>query len=104
MDRYNIEITKPAEKDLYKIGRYIANELLEATKAVEVVDKIANEIFKLEEMPFRNAIVDDDELAAQGIRKLIIDNYIIFYVINEENKKVTILRILYTRRDWINIL
>ncbi len=104
MDRYIIEITKPGEKDLYKIGQYIANELLEPAKAAEVVDKIANEIFKLEEMPFRNARVDDDELASQGIRKFIIDNYIIFYVINQENKIVTIVRLLYNRRDWINIL
>lgn len=104
MERYNIEITKPAEKDLYKIGKYITNELLESDKAVEVVDKIANEIFKLEEILFRNAIVDDDKLASQGIRKFIIDNYIVFYIVNEENKNVTVIRILYKRRDWINIL
>ncbi|MTI59148.1 MAG: type II toxin-antitoxin system RelE/ParE family toxin [Firmicutes bacterium] len=104
MSSYNIDITKPAEKDLYEIGKYIANELLELDKAVGVVDKIANEIFKLKEMPFRNAIVDDDKLASQGIRKFLIDNYIVFYVVNKEKKKVTIVRILYNRRDWINIL
>jgi toxin ParE1/3/4 len=104
MSSYDIEVTKPTEKDIFEIGRYIANELLNLDKAVKVIDKIANEIFKLEEMPFRNAIVDDDKLASQGIRKFIIDNYIIFYVVNEENKKVTIIRILYNRRDWIKIL
>jgi toxin ParE1/3/4 len=104
MSSYDIDVTKPAEKDIFEIGRYIANELLNLDKAVKVIDKIANEIFKLEEMPFRNAIVDDDKLASQGIRKFIIDNYIIFYVVNEENKKVTIIRILYNRRDWIKIL
>lgn len=104
MSSYDIEITKPAEKDILEIGRYIANELLDPDTAVKVVDKIANEIYKLQEMPFRNAIVNDDKLASQGIRKFILDNYIIFYVTNEEKKKITILRILYKRRDWINIL
>ncbi|MEJ6951706.1 type II toxin-antitoxin system RelE/ParE family toxin [Natronospora cellulosivora (SeqCode)] len=104
MSRYDIDITKPAEKDLYLIGRYIADELLEPNKSVEVVDKIANEIFKLGEMPLRNAIVDDDNLASQGIRKFIIDNYIVFYIVNEEKKKVTIVRILYKRRIWIDVL
>ncbi|HMA60558.1 MAG TPA: type II toxin-antitoxin system RelE/ParE family toxin [Halanaerobiales bacterium] len=104
MNRYDIEITEPAEKDLYEIGRYIAKELLEQDKAVDVVDKIANNIYKLEEMPFRNAIVDDDKLASQGIRKFIVDNYIVFYNVNEENKVITIIRILYNRRDWLNIL
>lgn len=55
-------------------------------------------------MPFRNAIVNDDKLASQGIRKFILDNYIIFYVTNEEKKIITILRILCKRRAWINIL
>jgi len=29
MNKYNIEITEPAEKDLHEIGNYIANELLQ---------------------------------------------------------------------------
>ncbi|MFW6306292.1 MAG: type II toxin-antitoxin system RelE/ParE family toxin [Bacillota bacterium] len=104
MSSYDINITKPAEKDLYEIARYIANELLDYDKAAEVVDKIANEIYKLEEMPYRNHIVDDERLASERIRKFIIDNYIVFYVIDEEKKKVTIVRILYNRRNWIDFL
>lgn len=34
-----------------------------------VVDKIANKILKLEEMSFRNAIVDDDKLASRSTDK-----------------------------------
>ena len=104
MSDYNIEITKPAEIDLHEIGKYISSELLEPDKAVEVIDKIAEAIFKLEKMPLRHAIVAEDKLASQGIRKFIIDNYIVFYIVNEEDKMVTIIRILYKRRDWINLL
>jgi addiction module RelE/StbE family toxin len=104
MSRYKIDITKPAENDLYEIGRYISNELLEPGRAVEVVDKIAKAIFTLKEMPYRNAIVADDKLASQGIHKFLIENYIVFYIVNEDNKEVTIIRILYKRRDWLNIL
>ena len=104
MSDYNIEITKPAEIDLHEIGKYISKELLETDKAVEVIDKISGAIFKLEEMPLRHAIVAEDKLASQGIRKFIIDNYIVFYIVNEEDKMVTIIRILYKRRDWINLL
>ncbi len=34
MSRYYIEITEPAEKDLYKIGYYIAKEFLESGIAI----------------------------------------------------------------------
>mgnify|MGYP006304116059 CR=1 FL=1 len=104
MSKYDIEITKFAENDLLEIGKYISNELLEPDRALEVVDKIANAIFKLEEMPLRHSIVADDKLASQGIRKFITYNYIVFYIVNEKNKLVTIIRILYKRRDWVNIL
>jgi len=104
MSKYDIEITKSAENDLLEIGKYISNELLEPDRALKVVDKIATTIFKLEEMPTRHPIVSDDKLASKGIRKFIIDNHIVFYIVNEKNKLVTIIRILYKRRDWVNIL
>ena len=104
MNKYNIEITEPAEKDLYEIGQYIATELLEPAFAKKVVGEISEAILKLEGLPLRNTLVADERLALCGIRKIIIDNYIVFYIANEEQKTVTIVRILYGRRDWINLL
>lgn len=104
MSNYSIEITGPAEYDLYQIGNYIAKELLEPELAQKVVGKIGNIIFNLDEMPLRNGLVADERLARQGIRKILIDNYIVFYIVDEEHKVVTIVRILYSRRDWINML
>ena len=104
MSKYDIEITESAENDLFEIGYYIAKELLEPIVARKTVEKIGDEIIKLEEMPFRNALVADKRLALQGIRKIIIDNYIAFYIVSEDPKTVTIIRILYGKRDWINLL
>ncbi|MGH4121235.1 type II toxin-antitoxin system RelE/ParE family toxin [Clostridium sp.] len=55
-------------------------------------------------MPLRNALVNYERLAYIGIRKIMVDNYIVFYIANDESKTVTIIRILYGRRDWINLL
>ncbi|MCR4436452.1 MAG: type II toxin-antitoxin system RelE/ParE family toxin [Clostridiales bacterium] len=104
MSKYNIEITEPAEKDLYEIGQYIAKELLEPVIAKKVVEKIGKAILKLEELFLRNALVTDERLALRGIRKIMVDNYIVFYIVTEEHKTLTIVRILYRRRDWINLI
>jgi addiction module RelE/StbE family toxin len=104
MSIYSIQITEPAEKDLYEIGVYISKELLEPETAKKVVSRIAKGISTLEEMPLRNALVADERLAYKGIRKIIVNNYIVFYIVTEENKTVTIIRILYSRRDWLNLL
>ena len=58
----------------------------------------------LAEMPTRYAMVADEHLAAQGIRKLPVENYIVFYVVSEQDKTVTVIRILYGRRDWEQLL
>ncbi|QAT39798.1 type II toxin-antitoxin system RelE/ParE family toxin [Clostridium sp. JN-9] len=104
MNRYNIQITEPAEKDLKEIAEYISKELLERETAKKVVSQIAKGINSLEDMPLRNALVADGRLANKGIRKIIVGNYVIFYSAAEEDKTVTIIRILYGRRDWINLL
>jgi addiction module RelE/StbE family toxin len=104
MSSYNIEITEPAERDLFEIEYYISEELKEPDIAKKVIERISKVIFDLEEMPHRYSLVSDKRLATQGIRKLIVENYIVFYYISEECTTVTIIRILYSRRHWVNLL
>lgn len=104
MDKYKIEITEPAENDLRSIGLYISKELLDPDTAKKVITKIGEAIMKLEELPLRNGLVSDERLCIKGIRKIIIDNYIVFYNADEQNRLVTIVRILYNKRDWISLL
>lgn len=104
MSKYIIEITQKAENDLTEIGRYISKELLEPMIAKILIDRISNEILTLEEMPFRHALVLDRRLSQQGIRKMIIENYTVFYIVDEEKRVVTIVRILYSRREWETLL
>ena len=104
MDKYFIEITKPAEKDLREIANYIAKVLLEPLSAKKIIGRIGEEILKLEEMPYRNQVVLDDRLSKLEIRRIIVENYLIFYKIVEDKKIVTIIRILFKRRDWASIV
>ena len=104
MSSYHIQITQPAEEDLYEIGSYISKEPLEQDTAKKVISNIAKGINFLEEMPLKNSLVTDERLGYKGIRKIMVDNFIVFYIVTEENKTVTIIRILFSRRDWLNIL
>ena len=104
MSNYFIEITNSADKDLHNIGHYIFNELQSPETARKTVQKIGSIILSLEEMPLRSSLIADERLAHLGIRKIVVDNYIVFYIVDEERKTVTIVRILYTRRDWENLL
>jgi addiction module RelE/StbE family toxin len=101
---YTTRITEPAKNDLKEIGHYITEELLEPAIAIKLVDKIGDVVLSLEEMPHRNTPVSDERLSSSGIRKQLVENYIIFYKISEAKKIVTVIRILYTKRDWLSLL
>ncbi|CAM4236868.1 type II toxin-antitoxin system RelE/ParE family toxin [Paenibacillus alkaliterrae] len=101
---YRLVMTEPAEKDLRDIADYISNELLEPAMARKMVTKIADAIFEWEQISFRNGLVHDERLARQGIRKLLVDSYIVFYAISDREESVTIIRILYGKRHWSSLL
>ena len=104
MKKYKVLMTQPAANDLKSIAAYIANELKEPPAARKLVGKIRECVLSLSEMPSRRSLVADENLAMQEIQKIMVDNYIIFYTISEKDSTVTVLRILYSRRDWDNLL
>ena len=104
MGSYKTDITVRAQKDMREIATYITRELLQPEAAIKTVDDIEAEIKSLEKMPNRFAPVKDERLARQGVRKVKVNNYLVFYDVNEASKIVNILAVLYERMDWKNIL
>lgn len=104
MKQYKVLMTEPATDDLQSIARYIADELFEPAITKKLIGKIKEAVMSLAELPTRHGLVADERLAAQGIHKLLVENYIVFYVVSERETTVTILRILYGRRDWEHLI
>ena len=101
---YNVIIQNAAQNDLYAIWEYIAGELKNPNVAAHMLDKLHKSILSLRELPERHALLTDKLLRSKGIRKILVENYIVFYRVNEEEKSVAVLRILHVRRDWEHIL
>lgn len=102
LNQYNIEYSKEAKQDLIEIKQYIKYNLQESQIAQKLISKIRNEIDKLKSNPQMFAIIDDDFIKKFEIRKLIVDNYIIFYRIKMNS--IQIVRVMYGRRNWISLL
>jgi len=101
---YSILITDKAEADLNtSIDYYLS--VLKAPKAAQtLIDEIEEKIEFLSNDPFVYEIEYDDYLLEKEIRSVLVKNHIIFYIVNKDKKVVKILRILYARRNWQNIL
>jgi len=97
-------MTRSAHNDLTGISSYIRDELREPVTALKLMEKIKDSITSLTTLPFRHNLVADEYLAALGFRKIIIDNYIVFYIVSEKGQTVTVVRILYGKRDWLHLL
>lgn len=101
---YNVHITQKAENDLKEALNYIEHTLLNKSAADNLLDKADEQINTLSFMPNKHKLVDDPILNMWGIRFIKINNYLAFFIIDENLKTVYIVRILYQKRNWISIL
>lgn len=97
--KYQIFITAKAEEDLSEIFEYIAYKLLSGENAVRQMDRIEKAIMSLDEFPERNHIYEKEPWKSRNLRVMPIDNYMVFYIPDNIKSMVTILRVMYGKRD-----
>jgi addiction module RelE/StbE family toxin len=100
---YTIKMTPKAADDLENIFQYISEELFAISSAANILRDIEKGIMRLKEFPFSCNYVADEYLKSKCYRKLIIDNYLVFYLVEEENKQVIIIRVLYGKQKYENL-
>ena len=104
MNGYDVIITGPAEEDLSVITNDMVRKHEEMPCIEKVIRAIGDIIGNLAKNPFNHALVSDEKLVTTGIRKVMIDNYIVFYIASEKDKTVSVIRILNFRRYWDKLL
>lgn len=104
MNKYNIQFSKDARNDLLDIYSYIKYNLKEPNIAKKTIQKIKEEIYKLKYSPTMYLIIQDSVIKRQEIRKIKVKNYFVFYKVNEDNKNIEVVRIMYARRNWEKLL
>ena len=104
MEKYTIKISLSAGEDLKQIALYIKTALKVPSTARNYLKLLRQEIDKLTILPKRHEVIEKDKINQSNVRKLIVKNYIIFYIVNDEEKIVNVERILYGASDWINKL
>jgi toxin ParE1/3/4 len=97
MKKNNIYITEAAEQDLAEIIEYIAGD--NPVAAIQLADKIDESIVKLEDFPQIGVVPKNRRLERRGYRMLIVENYLVFYVIMDD-ETVEIRRIISGKRDY----
>ena len=101
---YTIRIMEPAQKEIRETYRYIADELNNPIAADRCILLIDGAIRSLKEHPGRFPLVRDDYLASKGYRMIVVKHHLVFFIVRENVKAVSVMRVLYGRRDWMRLL
>lgn len=102
MKQYRVLITDEALNDMESIYEYISDELLAPDTAMWQYNRIADAIETLEQMPERIKLMESEPEKTRGLRKLIVDNYAVFFII--EDDAVIVTNVLYGASDIENRL
>ena len=97
---YQIAYLPTARQDMTNIARYISHELCNPTAAGNLADEMIEAADRLADFPYINAIHQTIKPLKNEYRKLIVRNYIMLYWIDEKEKRVTIARVIYSRRNY----
>ncbi len=97
---YGIRYLKTAENNLIDIFEYIKKDNLSA--ATSQLEKFDTSISNLALNPFMGIVPKDERLKRLGYRMLIVDKYLVFYVV--KTKIIQIRRIIHGSRRYSFLL
>lgn len=99
-NKYQIRLLKIAEEDFTEIVRFVAED--NPTAAESIATKIETSLELLSDNPYLGRAPRDEEIRNLGYRYIIVQNYIIFYTIEE--RTILVHRILHGARNYKSLL
>lgn len=91
--KYAVNVTLQAEKDIRAIYEYIALSLLSPENAAAQLSRLEARINSLDSLPKRFPKYKNE------IRSMPVDHCLVFYTADDSTKSVSVLRVMYGKRD-----
>lgn len=101
---WKLKLTPLARMDLEEIYQYISICLDAPQAADRLMTAFEKSFEQLQNHPFSFPRANDESLRKKGYRKLIVENYVGAYLLNEQTKEVVVMRFFYGARDYKRLL
>ena len=101
---YKLEYLPSARQDMIEIVRYISRELGNPQAAEKLAVRLIEAGESILAFPYANPAYYPIRPLKHEYRKLLVDNYMMFYWVDEAVKTVTIARVLYAKREYEKLL
>lgn len=99
---YTVVIAQQVVRDLNEIERYLVGWGTYQSTIDQFVEHIYQSIEQLQVHPFSGVSLNHKTPIPTKIRYLVVDNYLIFYQVNDE--VVSVIRILSEKQEYLRIL
>lgn len=96
---YDLVYLPAARRDMIEIARYISRELGNSGAAERLAAELMKAGERLAEFPYAYPVYVPIRPLAYEYRKLSVRNYLMFYSVDEAKKLVTVVRVMYGKRD-----
>ncbi len=101
---FTVFISEQAENDLKNIFSYITDSLRAKENAINQLKRLEKAIKDLYEFPERFKKYENDTWRDKNLRLMPVDNYLVFYTVDNDNQIVNVIRVLYATRDIDKII
>ncbi len=102
--KYDYVLTELAESDIDDVFEYIALDLANPDAASDFADELEEKLNELCKTQKNGHLVENEFLKRDDIRRILVGNFLAYYIINDENKQIVVLRVVYSKRDQGKIL
>ena len=79
--------------------KHIAETLMEPVIAEKQYTRIETAVYSLDQMPERFRQYEKEPWRSRNLRVMPVDNYIVFYTVDNEKQVVMVIRIMHGRRN-----
>lgn len=101
---YKLEYLPVAQRDMVEIVRYIGGELQNPTAAACLAMELVNAAESVLTFPYALPSYQPIRSLKREYRKILVQNFLMFYWVDEEKKLVTVARVVYAKRDISRLL
>ncbi len=100
---YSVTIQPDAAVELDEIFAYVAHQLRNPLDASRLVNRLEDAIMSLGEMPYRAPLSRDPRFAIQGVRTMSVGNHMIYYIVDDVIREVSIVHVAHQLRSSANL-
>lgn len=98
---YEIVFTEDSRIEIKEIYEYISNNLVNEKAAKRLMSKIREKVMNLAQTPKLYKKIEKTKKIRKEFRRMIVNNFVILYTVDDDKKIVYISHIYYKRKNYM---